>query len=207
MRFDKPGWVRFLIQQKVLKFGDFTLKDGTKSPFFLDFGEVCTGRALREMGIHFCQRIEETVSFEGINFLYGPPYKATLMAATTAMGVTTQEMPCLFTRKEIKMHGEAGFSYGYIPKAGDSYLLIDDVITNGDSKAQALQNLSGHLCRGVVVGVDRQVRVDGRTASARFTAETGVPVVSLVTLEELADMSEGLVSPAENRALRGYLAR
>ena len=202
--FDKIGWTRFLLQHGVLKFGEYTLKDGSSSPFFLDFGAICTGRAFRELGINFCQRIDETVGFEGVNFLYGPPYKASVIAATTAMGLTTKEMPCLFTRKESKGHGEGGHSFGYQPKPGESYLLLDDVMTSGATKVEALKMLPDLVCRAVVVGVDRQHRSTGPTASEQFTQETGVPVIALVTLEELVSTVGEFIPETQFRALREF---
>lgn len=202
--FSQKDWVRYLLRCGVLKFGNFTLKDGSHSPFFLDFGAVCTGPDLRELGIFFCQRIEENLGFEGVDFLYGPPYKATVMAAATAMGLTTQHMPCLFTRKETKGHGEGGMSFGFQPKPGDNYLLLDDVMSSGATKIAALTTLKEQRCKAVVVGVDRQHKVDGRTAAERFTEETGIPVLSLVTLSELKELTKDMISSEEHRALAKY---
>ena len=202
--FSQKAWVEYLIRCEVLRFGEFTLKDGSFSPFFLDFGSICTGQAFRELGISFCQRIEETIGFEGIDFLYGPPYKATVIAAATAMGLTTREMPCFFTRKEAKDHGEGGQSFGFSPKPGQSYIMLDDVMSSGATKIAALSVLKDQKCRAVIVGVDRQHRHGGRTASEAFTAETGVPVVSLVTLQELTQLVEDIVPLAQHRALMEF---
>jgi orotate phosphoribosyltransferase len=199
--FNQKAWVEYLIRCKVLKFGHFTLKDGSSSPFFLDFGSICTGRAFRELGTFFCQRIDETVGFEDVDFLYGPPYKATVMAASTAMALTTREMPCYFTRKEAKDHGEGGSSFGFRPMPGLSYLLLDDVMSSGATKIAALSVLKEQTCRAVVVGVDRQHRQGSGTASEAFTAETGVPVVSLLTLTELTELVQDLVPTEQHRAL------
>ena len=202
--YNQKDWVGFLIRCGVLKFGQFTLKDGSSSPFFLDFGSICTGQAFRELGIFFCQRIEETLGFEGIDFLYGPPYKATVMAAATAMGLTTREMPCFFSRKEAKDHGERGLSFGFKPEPGHSYLMLDDVMSSGATKIAALSVLKQQRCRAVVVGVDRQHRQGSQTAAEAFTAETGVPVLSLVTLSELAELVQDMVPEDQHRALREF---
>ena len=199
--FDQKAWVEYMLRCGVLRFGDFTLKDGSSSPFFLDFGSICTGQDFRELGIFFCQRIEESIGFAGVQFLYGPPYKATVMAASTAMGLTTHQMPCFFTRKEAKDHGEGGSSFGFRPKPGQSYLLLDDVMSSGATKIAALSVLKEQSCRAVVVGVDRQHRQGGGTASEAFTAETGVPVISLVTLSEMTELVHDLVPQAQHRAL------
>lgn len=202
--FSARDWTAFLLKNQVLKFGDFTLKDGSRSPFFLDFGAICRGRAFRELGIHFCQRIDDTVGFERVDFLYGPPYKATLLATTTAMALTTQEMPCLFSRKEAKSHGEGGSTFGHTLTEGERYLLLDDVMSSGGTKLEALRQFPEQTCHAVVVGVDRQHRTHGRTAAEHFSAQTGVPVVSLITLAELVDSAVGLVPEPQLVALREY---
>ena len=202
--FDKTAWTRFLLHHGVLRFGEFTLKDGSTSPFFLDFGAICTGRAFRELGIHFCQRIDDTLGFEGVDFLYGPPYKATVMAASTAMALTTKEMPCYFTRKESKQHGEGGDSFGHQPQPGQTYLLLDDVMSSGATKVEAIRRLPEQSCRAVVVGVDRRHRHNGLTAGEQFTRSTGIPVLSLVNLDELANTVGGLIPENQFRALREF---
>lgn len=199
--FDQKAWVEYLIRCGVLKFGEFTLKDGSASPFFLDFGSISTGRQFRELGTFFRRRIEETVGFAGIDFLYGPPYKATIMAAATAMELTEQDMPCLFTRKEAKSHGEGGTSFGFRPSAGHRYLMLDDVMSSGATKVTALSVLQEQTCRAVVVGVDRQHKQGDTTAAHAFTAETGVPVISLLTLKELAVFAKDLVPARQHQAL------
>lgn len=202
--FNQKDWVEFLIRCKVLKFGQFTLKDGSTSPFFLDFGSICMGKNFRELGIFFCQRIDQTMGFEGVDFLYGPPYKATVIAAATAMGLTTREMPCFFTRKEAKEHGEGGTSFGFRPEPGHSYYMLDDVMSSGATKIAALSVLKQQQCKAVVVGVDRQHRQGSVTAAEAFTAETGIPVVSLVTLSELTELVRDLVPGEQYRALAEY---
>lgn len=202
--FNQKDWVEYLIRCGVLKFGDFTLKDGSSSPFFLDFGSICTGRAFRELGIFFCQRVDETLGFEGVDFLYGPPYKATVMAAATAMGLTTQEMPCFFSRKEAKDHGEGGMSFGFRPESGQTYYMLDDVMSSGATKIAALSVLKQQRCKAVVVGVDRQHRQGSVTAAEAFTAETGVPVLSLVTLSELTELVRDFVPEDQHKRLREF---
>jgi orotate phosphoribosyltransferase len=200
-------WTRFLLDNRVLKFGDFTLKDGSSSPFFLDFGALAGGKAFREVGDFFRSRIEETVGFDGVDFLYGPPYKAVVLAAATAMRIEDRDLGLLFTRKEEKKHGEGGKSFGHEPSPGERYLLLDDVMSSGGTKVEALNSLPDLTCQAVVVGVDRQHRHEGKTAAERFTEETGVPVVSLITLEGLVEAAQGLVGEREFAALQEFCCK
>jgi len=200
-------FAQFLVGRQILKFGDFTLKDGSGSPFFLDFGALSTGKAFNQVGDFFRARIEETVGFSNVDFLYGPPYKATVLAAATAMRFQERELPCLFTRKEAKKHGEGGTQYGHAPQPGERYLLLDDVMSSGGTKVEALESLPKQHCLGVVVGVDRRHRSEGKTAAQLFTEQTEVPVVSLITLEALVSQCEHLVDEKKHRAMKEFLHR
>lgn len=201
---DQKAWAQFLLREGVLRFGDFVLKDGSHSPFFLDFGVLSSGSAFRELGRFFGQRIEETVGFQRVEFLYGPPYKATSLSIATAMVYEAKELHCHFRRKEAKAHGEKGLSFGYQPQAGERFLLLDDVMSSGATKVEAVQALPDNSCLAVVVGVDRQHQVGGETAAENFSRQTSVPLISLITLRELCQAVEGEVSPEHLRSLREY---
>lgn len=201
---NKNKWTEFLLAQGVLKFGDFTLKDGSKSPFFLDFGALATGQAFRDFGNFVCPIIEEKIGFENVDFLHGPPYKAVMLAGACALSWTAKDLPCLFSRKEAKTHGEGGNFFGHQPKPGQSYVLIDDVMSSGGTKVQALEMLKDYKCLGVIVGVDRQHEDNGMTASQRFTQETGVPVFSVIGLKELCASLEGVVEAERYQAMKEF---
>ncbi len=201
---NKNTFTEFLLSQGVLKFGDFTLKDGSKSPFFLDFGALATGGAFRQVGSFFNQVIEEKVGFDKIDFLHGPPYKAVMLAGACALTWSGKDMPCLFSRKEAKQHGEGGNFFGHQPKPGEGYVLVDDVMSSGGTKVQALEMLKGYKCLGVVVGVDRQHEDGGVTAAERFTQETGVPVYSVIKLKSLCLSLDGLIEASKYQAMKEF---
>ncbi|MCA9796673.1 MAG: orotate phosphoribosyltransferase, partial [Candidatus Eremiobacteraeota bacterium] len=119
-------------------------------------------------------------------------------------------------RKEAKAHGEGGMFLGHHLSAQDRIVLVDDVMTSGQTKFDALEMVRTEAARlglepprfeAVVVGVDRQEAEGAVTAAQAFTAETGLPVFAVATIRELADELEGDISPAHHRALREYLER
>ena len=200
----KATFTGFLLQQGILKFGDFTLKDGSKSPFFLDFGALASGAAFRQMGEFFSAAIKEHIGLEKVDFVFGPPYKAIMLAGSTAMACQSKELPCLFRRKEAKQHGEGGDFYGHTLQAGQNYVLIDDVMSSGGTKVEAMKALPDQKCLAVLVGVDREHKAGDKTVSQRFTADTGVPVVSLIKLGALCSNLQGLVTDEQHRAMEAF---
>lgn len=203
----KKDFALFLLRNGVVKFGEFTLKDGSSSPFFLDFGALATGRSFTEVGRFFYERIAEIDGLTSADFLYGPPYKATMLAAATAMAWPNGDIPCLFTRKEAKTHGEGGTSFGYQAQKGQSYLMLDDVMSSGGTKLEALAALSDNACAAVIVGVDRQHPDGHTTAAEQFMQKTGVPVYSLITLTELCECLEGEVEAEFHLKMKEFCAR
>lgn len=205
MSFKAQDWTDFLLAEGVLKFGDFTLKDGSKSPFFLDFGALSRGSSFRRVGAFLASFLEDKVGFEKVDFLYGPPYKAVMLAGATAMACEKKDVGCYFSRKEAKAHGEGGKSFGYLPEPGEAYVLLDDVMSSGGTKLEALEHLKDCRCLGVVVGVDREhLTAENRTAAQAFTEETGVPVYGLVGLKELCGHLEGKIAAERYAEMRNF---
>ena len=196
-------WSKFLLNERVLKFGDFTLKDGSKSPFFLDFGALAKGSSFQKLGEFFSALIEEKVGFNKVDFLYGPPYKALMLAGATAM--SQGDVACYFSRKEQKAHGEGGTGFGHKPQSGECFVLIDDVMSSGGTKFEALEHLSDCKCLAVVVGVDREhLGTEGLTAAQEFTQKTGVPVYGLVGLKELCGNLEGSIAANQFQEMQEF---
>lgn len=203
----KKDFALFLLRNGVVKFGEFTLKDGSSSPFFLDFGALATGRSFTEVGRFFYERIAEIEGLSAVDFLYGPPYKASMLAGATAMAWPDGDIPCLFTRKEAKAHGEGGTSFGHRAEKGQSYIMLDDVMSSGGTKLEALAALPGNVCAAVVVGVDRQHPDGHTTAAEQFMQKTGVPVYSLITLAELVEYLDGEVEAGLHQKMKEFCAR
>ena len=180
-------FIAFAIEQGVLKFGEFTLKSGRVSPYFFNAGLFQTGRALAKLGRFYAQTIVD--SGLKADVLFGPAYKGIPLAAVTAAALADHhdlDMPYSFNRKEAKTHGEGGNIVG-APLSGD-ILIIDDVITAGTAirEVMGLIEQSGARAGGVIIALDRQERGQGeQSAIQEVQAQYGMPVVSIVTLEQV----------------------
>lgn len=174
------GFPHFLQTSGVLRLGEFTLKSGRVSPYFLNFGEVATGAHLAALGKFFADAIRQ--HFPQATLLYGPAYKG-LPLAIAACQSLGDEIGYFSLRKESKDHGEGGRVLGRAPRAEDRIVILDDVMTTSQTKREALVDLEqlGGKVLGVLVGVDRQ---EG-DAARDFECETGVPVRSLTTVDEV----------------------
>lgn len=170
-----------------LKFGDFTLKSGRKSPYFFNTGAFRTGDQLNRLGRYYAQAIAAS----GLDFdmLYGAAYKGIPLVTAAAMQLATQfqrDCPFVFNRKVMKDHGEGGWVVGG-PIRGQ-VLMIDDVISAGTSVRESAEIIAreGGQLAGVVLALDRQ-EVGQRALSAveEVRQTYGVPVISILSLDML----------------------
>lgn len=180
-------FLQLAIAEKALKFGEFTLKSGRKSPYFFNAGEFHSGAALAALGRYYAAAIRAA----GIEYdlLFGPAYKGIPLASTTAVALAEQydhSVPYCFNRKEAKAHGEGGSLVG-APLQGRA-LIIDDVITAGTAIREVMDILAqqGAKPAGVVVGLDRMEKGRGEhSAIQEVEREFGVPVVSIVSIDHI----------------------
>jgi orotate phosphoribosyltransferase len=205
-------FIAFAIEQGVLKFGEFTLKSGRVSPYFFNAGLFQTGRSLAKLGRFYAQAIVD--SGLKADVLFGPAYKGIPLAAVTAAALADhhdRDMPYAFNRKEAKTHGEGGDIVG-APLAGD-ILIIDDVITAGTAIREVMGLIEQNSARagGVIIALDRQERGQGeQSAIQEVQAQYGMPVVSIVTLEQVLTYLEehaGGEMLAYAEAVRAYRDR
>src|SRR3990172_2913642 len=157
----KPYQDRFidlLAEYDVIRFGEFTLKSGRKSPYFINAGQLRTGRAIAGVGRAYAERIREAGLLPDV--IFGPSYKGVPLAVATAIAASEErrDVGFCFDRKEAKDHGEGGVFVGMQPSPGQSLVVVDDVITSGISIEQSVALLRGAAdvkILGVVVAVDR----------------------------------------------------
>jgi len=179
-------FVAFAIRAGVLRFGDFRTKAGRESPYFFNAGLFSDGARLGELAGFFAR----AALASGIRFdvLFGPAYKGITLASATAVALAGlgHNVPFCFNRKEAKDHGEGGSIVG-APLAGRA-LIVDDVITDGASKREAIEIIraAGAVAAGVLIALDRQERGQGAlSATQEVSRDFGVPVAAIATLEDI----------------------
>lgn len=180
-------FIEFAINKQVLKFGEFTLKSGRKSPYFFNAGLFNTGRDLALLGRFYAQALVDS----GIDFdlIFGPAYKGIPIATTTAVALADhhdRDVPYCFNRKEAKDHGEGGTLVGS-PLQG-RIMLVDDVITAGTAIRESMEIIAANQATlaGVLISLDRQERGRGKeSAIQEVERDYGCKVISIITLKEL----------------------
>jgi orotate phosphoribosyltransferase len=189
MKDYQRDFLQLCIDQQVLRFGEFTLKSGRKSPYFFNAGLFNSGSVLRQLGAHYAAAIEDS----GLEFdlLFGPAYKGIPLAAAIAMAYSEhygRDVPFAYDRKEAKDHGEGGQLVG-APVEG-RVLVVDDVISAGTSIrfSADLIAAAGAQFVGVAIALDRQERGrNDRAASSEVAEQYGVEMVSIIDLSTLID--------------------
>ena len=158
-------FTRFLLESQALKFGDFTLKSGRKSPYFINAGAFNDGGKIARLGEFYAEKIAaeiEAGSLPGdIDTVFGPAYKGIPLVTACAASLYREyglDKPYFFNRKEVKDHGEGGNLVGYRPKDGDRIAIIEDVITAGTAVRETMPILRacGDIqCRDMFISVNR----------------------------------------------------
>ncbi len=179
-------FVDFAIRAGALRFGEFKTKAGRLSPYFFNAGLFDDGEKLGELGRYYARAaLASGIAFD---ILFGPAYKGITLAAATAVGLAGlgHNVPFCFNRKEAKDHGEGGL-IGGAPLEGRA-LIIDDVITDGASKREAIEIIraAGATPAGVLIALDRQER--GRaelSATQEVGRDYGLPVTAIATLADI----------------------
>lgn len=187
MQSYKYEFIQFAHQQHILRFGDFTLKSGRKSPYFFNTGLFNTGATLQQLGYYYATVIQQAkLEFD---MLFGPAYKGIPLVCATVTALAQhyqRDIPYCFNRKEVKSHGEGGDLIG--APLHNRVLIIDDVISAGTAKQEAKQLIESHgaTVAGIVVALDRQERDGGKlSASQQVEQDWQVPVCSIIQLDDL----------------------
>ena len=192
MQTYKKKFAEFLVRADALQFGEFTLKSGRSSPYFFNSSKFNNGPLIEELGSYYAAAIEENAP--NCNLIYGPAYKGIPLCISTAIALSArlnQNIGYFFNRKEKKTHGDQGTLVGQFPLAGDSVVMVDDVITDGLTKIESVK-LIRELCKvefsGVLVALDRMEKnSQANDAITEFQQKTSVPVWSIITIREICD--------------------
>ena len=202
-------FVEFAMRAGVLRFGEFKTKAGRLSPYFFNAGLFCDGERLGELaGFYARAALASGIAFDVI---FGPAYKGITLAAATAVALAGlgHNVPFCFNRKEAKDHGEGGNIVG-APLRGRA-LIIDDVITDGASKREAIEIIraAGATPAGVLIALDRQERGQGElSATQEVSRDFGLPVTAIATLADILATLRG--RPGESGSIErieAYRAR
>ena len=142
----KQEFIDFMLESKVLKFGDFTLKSGRKSPFFMNAGGYVTGNQLKRLGEYYAKAIVDNYGLD-FDVLFGPAYKGIPLAVATTIALDNlygKEVRYCSDRKEVKDHGaDKGSFLGSEFKDGDRVIMIEDVTTSGKSMEETVPKVKG----------------------------------------------------------------
>ena len=184
--------IDLLLAKDVLRFGDFTLKSGRQSSYFVNLGLVSDGESLAALAVVYARKIVDDLGSASFDVLFGPAYKGIPLVAGVSMALKQRfgvNRPFAFDRKEPKSYAEGGHMVGAPIESGQRVLMIDDVLTDGATKVQTIELLR-HECGAQVVGVlvcvDRMEPAEQDTTQAElFTRNTGVPVHALLTKSDI----------------------
>jgi len=186
INLSKENFIKFILENKVLTWGEFTLKSGRISPYFFNAGLFYQGSALLRLGEFYAATLIKHKT--RIDHLFGPAYKGLPLATATAIALARQgyDVDVTFNRKEIKKHGEGGQLMGASLDKKNP-IMIDDVITAGTAfrESKAMIEHAGGKLSSVIIALDRQERgLDNTSAIADIQTE-GVDVLSIITLTDL----------------------
>jgi len=192
MKAYQREFIEFALEKQVLKFGEFTLKSGRKSPYFFNAGLFNSGRDLAKLGRYYAAAlVDSTINYD---VLFGPAYKGIPIASATAVQLAElhdQDVPWCFNRKEAKDHGEGGNLVGS-PLKG-RIMLVDDVITAGTAIRESMDliHANGAELAGVLIALDRQEKGKGElSAIQEVQRDYNAPVIAIITLGDLISYLE-----------------
>lgn len=200
----KQEFIKFMVENGVLRFGEFTLKSGRKAPYFINTGNYKTGKQLAKLGEYYAACVHDN-GLEA-DTLVGPAYKGIPLAVTTAIALYNRygtDMNYCFDRKEVKDHGEGGLFVGKSLTDGERVIIVEDVMTSGKALREILPKLKATAnveVAGMVISVDRMEKGLESEFSAVQEAyrEFGVKVCSIVTMTDIIEAIEaGIVDGKE----------
>ncbi len=190
----KKEFIEFMVDSDVLKFGDFTLKSGRKSPFFMNAGAYVTGAQLCRLGEYYARAIHDSYGLD-FDVLFGPAYKGIPLSVATTMAVSRlygKEIRYCSNRKEVKDHGDTGILLGSRLRDGDRVVIIEDVTTSGKSIEETFPILKAQAkveIVGLMVSLNRMERgIDTeKSALSQIREKYGFAANAIVTMAEVTE--------------------
>lgn len=190
----KQEFIEFMVDSQVLKFGEFTLKSGRKSPFFMNAGAYVTGTQLRKLGEYYAKAIHDNYGLD-FDVLFGPAYKGIPLSVATTMAISElygKDIRYCSNRKEVKDHGDTGILLGSKLKDGDRVVIIEDVTTSGKSIEETFPILKEQAdveIKGLMVSLNRMEVGKGGEKSAldEIRELYGFEAYAIVTMEEVVE--------------------
>jgi len=191
----KSEFIEFMVESDVLKFGDFTLKSGRKSPFFMNAGAYVTGSQLKRLGEYYAKAIHDNYG-DDFDVLFGPAYKGIPISVVTAIAYSElygKEIRYCSDRKEEKDHGaDKGSFLGSKLMDGDRVVMIEDVTTSGKSMEETVPKVKGAAdveIVGLMVSLNRmEVGLGGKVSALDEIKENyGFDARAIVTMDEVIE--------------------
>ena len=207
----KKDFTHFMLECDALKFGDFTLKSGRRSPFFMNAGAYVTGGQLYALAEYYAKAIHDNFGLD-FDVLFGPAYKGIPLAVATAMAIHQlygKEVRYCSNRKEVKDHGDTGILLGSKLKDGDRVIMIEDVTTSGKSMEETVPIVKAQAdveIKGLIVSLNRCEKGKGEiSALQEISSVYGFRTAAIVTMHEVTEilkeenrLDEDLLSRIEN---------
>lgn len=215
MTQNQEDFIQFALDTEALKFGDFTLKSGRKSPFFFNTGVFNDGETIEKLGYHYASAIVHAYG-EEIDVLFGPAYKGIPLAVATAAALKRYfnlNVRYASNRKEIKDHGDAGIWFGSKLQDGDRVVMIEDVTTSGKSMDETVPIVRAQAnveIVGLMVSLDRHEFGSEQTMTAleEVSKKYGFPTAAIVSMPEVIEFMKecSLLEDIQVQALKAYYA-
>ena len=212
----KQEFVDFMLDSKVLKFGDFTLKSGRKSPFFMNAGLYITGTQLMKLGEFYARAIHETYG-DDFDVIFGPAYKGIPISVATTIAYSKlygKEVRYCSNRKEAKDHGDVGILLGSPIKDGDRVVVVEDVTTSGKSMEETIPIVKAQgdvKIVGLMVSLNRceKGKSDDKTALDEIKELYGFDAHAIVSMKEVIDYltSKGMLDDELMAKMNDYYAQ
>ena len=203
MKDYQKNFLTLALEANALKFGEFTLKSGRKSPYFFNASALIEHGSLDKLGEILAAKVKD--SNLDFDMIFGPAYKGIFLGSILATKLSKEKnMPICFNRKEVKDHGEGGSLIGALPKG--NVLIIDDVISSGLAIREALDYLRNYDVNvaGALVTLDRQEQgQNSKLMASSELIDEGLDILSIISLDDLLDADE-IIDESVLESIKNY---